>query len=90
MTKSIRKRLLRSAALAPLLASALALSGCSDDTFDTSTQIGPNPVLPAPQQYLFPPMHVASVVGWKNGEKPTVANLTASQISASRVSCHWC
>ncbi|TIV12658.1 MAG: sorbosone dehydrogenase family protein, partial [Mesorhizobium sp.] len=24
-------------------------------------------------QYLFPPMHLASVVGWKNDEKPAVA-----------------
>jgi glucose/arabinose dehydrogenase len=57
------------------LASAplLALAGCSDDTFDPQSQIGPNPNLPAPRQYLFPPMHLASVVGWKEGEKPTVA-----------------
>ena len=39
----------------------------------SKAQIGPNPVLPAIQQYLFPPMHLSSVVGWKNGEKPTVA-----------------
>ena len=25
------------------------------------------------QQYLFPPMHLAPVVGWKDGEKPIVA-----------------
>jgi len=37
------------------------------------TQIGPHPVLPAPQQYLFPPMHLASVVHWKGDETPTVA-----------------
>jgi glucose/arabinose dehydrogenase len=41
--------------------------------FDPASQIGPNPNLPEPQQYLLPPMHVASVVGWKNDEKPTVA-----------------
>jgi glucose/arabinose dehydrogenase len=29
--------------------------------------------LPDIEQYLFPPMHLSSVVGWKNGEKPTVA-----------------
>ena len=38
-----------------------------------TAQIGANPDLPEPQQYLFPPMHVASVVGWKKGETPTVA-----------------
>jgi glucose/arabinose dehydrogenase len=52
--------------LAPLAASA-------EEPFDIQSQIGPNPVLPDIQQYLFPPMHLASVVGWKNGEKPTVA-----------------
>jgi glucose/arabinose dehydrogenase len=44
------------------------------DSFDPTTQIGPNPVLPEPQQYLFPPMHLAKVVGWKQGEAPTVAS----------------
>ena len=33
----------------------------------------PIPMLPAPQQYLLPPMHLAKVVGWKDGETPTVA-----------------
>jgi glucose/arabinose dehydrogenase len=48
-----------------------ALSGTAT-AFDKSTQIGPNPVLPEPNAYLLPPMHVAKVVGWKNGETPTV------------------
>jgi glucose/arabinose dehydrogenase len=53
---------------------ASLLAGCSDDnSFDPSTQVGSNPNLPAPQQYLFPPIRVASVVGWKPGETPSVA-----------------
>lgn len=48
------------------------LAACNEDTFDAESQVGPNPVLPAPQQYLFPPMKLASVVGWKEGEKPSV------------------
>ena len=52
----------------------LALSGAGPDDFDVRTQIGPNPVLPAPQQYLLPPMHLATVVGWKSGETPTAAS----------------
>jgi glucose/arabinose dehydrogenase len=59
----------------PLLlacASALTLAGCGDDNFDVNSQIGPNPNLPEPQQYLFPPMKLASVVGWKPGETPKV------------------
>jgi glucose/arabinose dehydrogenase len=28
------------------------------------SQIGPNPTLPEPHQYLFPPMHLSSVTAW--------------------------
>ncbi|MER9054965.1 sorbosone dehydrogenase family protein [Mesorhizobium sp. M0213] len=52
---------------------AIALAACSGNDPDPSSQIGPNPNLPEPIQYFFPPMHLASVVGWKNDEKPTVA-----------------
>ena len=52
----------------------LTLGAAAPDDFDIKTQIGPNPVLPEPQQYLFPPMHLASAVGWKDGETPTVAS----------------
>src|ERR1700719_137706 len=44
--------------------SALMLSGCNKAAPDPTTQVGENPDLPALQQYLIPPMHVASVVGW--------------------------
>ena len=65
----------------PFLAAAavLALAGCNDGghRFDRRTQIGANPVLPAPQQYLIPPIHVAKVVGWGANEAPTApAGLT--------------
>jgi glucose/arabinose dehydrogenase len=52
---------------------ALALAAQAADSFDPMSQVGPNPVLPEPRQYLFPPMHLAKVVGWKQGEKPTAA-----------------
>jgi glucose/arabinose dehydrogenase len=55
-------------------AAALALSGCGEEPFDTTTQIGPNPKLPPIQEYLLPPMHIASVVGWGKGETPKVAD----------------
>ncbi len=54
-------------------ASTLAVAAYGADSFDPMSQVGPNPVLPEPQQYLFPPMHLAKVVGWKQGEAPTVA-----------------
>ena len=50
-----------------------ALAGCNDGSGDPKAQIGANPNLPEPQQYLLPPMHIAHVVGWKKGETPTVA-----------------
>jgi glucose/arabinose dehydrogenase len=55
-------------------AGIIALTGAGPDNFDVRTQIGPNPVLPEPQQFLLPPMHLASVVGWKSGETPEVAS----------------
>ncbi len=59
--------------LALVGAAVVALTGAATaDDFDVKTQIGPNPVLPEPQQYLIPPMHLAKVVGWKDGETPTV------------------
>jgi glucose/arabinose dehydrogenase len=60
-------RLLAAAGLA-----ALALGGCSKEIIDPSRQIGSNPYLPAPEQFLLPPMGIANIVGWKDGEMPTV------------------
>jgi glucose/arabinose dehydrogenase len=50
---------------------ALSLAGCDDEAFDARTQIGATPVLPAPQQYLLPPMKVAKVAPWGK-DTPTV------------------
>lgn len=63
--------------------SALTLAAAAPDDFDIKTQIGPNPVLPAPQQYLVPPMHLAKVIGWSSGETPTVpAGLKVTAIAS--------
>jgi glucose/arabinose dehydrogenase len=51
---------------------ALTLAAC-DDSADPQNQVGANPQLPEQNQYLFPPMHLAKVVGWKEGETPKVA-----------------
>lgn len=69
MTAKISNR----AGLLLACASALTLGACGDDGFDVKSQIGPNPNLPDPQQYLFPPMKLAAIAGWKSGEKPDVA-----------------
>lgn len=64
-------RLIALAALTGL--AGLAACGNADKEIDPQRQYGPNPVLPAPRQYLFPPFNVTSIVGWKNGAMPTVA-----------------
>jgi len=52
--------------------SALALAGCNDNgVADPSTQIGSNPNLPEPRQYLLPPMRIATTEPWGNNT-PTV------------------
>ena len=51
---------------------SLALAGCDDHAGDPKMQVGANPVLPALQQYLMPPMNIAKVIGWEKGETPTV------------------
>jgi glucose/arabinose dehydrogenase len=53
--------------------SLLALAACGDNQGgDPQNEVGENPQLPDQNQYLFPPMHLAKVVGWKEGETPTV------------------
>ncbi len=53
---------------------AIVLPACSDqnDNFDPLQQIGSDPVLPEPSTSLVPDLKVAEVVGWKDGETPTV------------------
>jgi glucose/arabinose dehydrogenase len=67
-TRYIPKRLALALALLP----AVALVACDDKSYDPMTQVGDNPNLPDQNQYLFPPMRLAKVVGWKEGETPTV------------------
>ncbi len=52
---------------------ALGLAACSDPPFDEQSQIGANPALPEPQQYLLPPIKVAAATGWAKGQTPRVA-----------------
>jgi glucose/arabinose dehydrogenase len=70
MKISLRKR---NACFAALSGAFVCLTGCKDGSGDPKAEIGANPSLPALQQYLFPPMHLARVVGWKQGEKPDAA-----------------
>ena len=50
----------------------LLIAGCTDDDFDVARQYGPDPVLPEPSLSLLPDLKVAEVVGWQDGQTPTV------------------
>ena len=49
-----------------------AFSGTDDTSADPSKQIGHDPALPGPHYYLLPPMRIAPVARWGQGEKPSV------------------
>jgi glucose/arabinose dehydrogenase len=56
-----------------LLAGAASLvAACGPQPIDAHRQVGPNPFLPPPHQYLMPPMRLPKVVKW-NGAAPAVA-----------------
>lgn len=57
-----------------LMCGSCVLTTCSDNEPNPTSEIGPGPKLPEQSQYLVPPMHVASVIGWKEGETPKVAD----------------
>jgi hypothetical protein len=54
------------AASLALVVAGLGLASCDDTGGDPKRQIGANPVLPAVQQYLLPPIRVARPVSWGN------------------------
>ena len=55
------------------LCAMLALAACgSGQKVDPSQQVGPHPYLPKPAEELVADVGVAKVVGWKQGEAPTV------------------
>jgi glucose/arabinose dehydrogenase len=55
-----------------LAVGCLMLASCSSEDFDLSSQYGSDPVLPAPSPGFLPDLKVAEVVGWGEGETPTV------------------
>ncbi|MGB3244582.1 MAG: PQQ-dependent sugar dehydrogenase [Sulfitobacter sp.] len=44
-----------------------------DGEFDLSSQIGPDPFLPEPEAALLPDTKIAEIIGWQDGETPSVA-----------------
>ncbi|HEY2247132.1 MAG TPA: sorbosone dehydrogenase family protein [Bradyrhizobium sp.] len=64
-------RATRAAASVAIAIAALSLASCDDTGGDPSKQIGANPVLPAVQQYLLPPIQIARPQPWGH-DKPKV------------------
>ena len=64
---------MRTTSLGPIaaLVSFAALTGCGSKSGDPALQYGPDPYLPAPHEYLLPPMSVPKAIGWHAGEVPT-------------------
>jgi len=62
------------------LSALLMVTACHPQIADPSSQYGANPQLPAPRQYLIPPMQVPPAAGWSKGETPAVS--PGLQISA--------
>jgi glucose/arabinose dehydrogenase len=60
----------------------LLLAACGPAPIDPHRQIGRDPYLPPIHQYLLPPMHVASIIGWRGG-RPTVPSDLKVQAFAS-------
>ena len=54
-----------------VFATGVGVAACDQTAGDPLTQIGANPRLPAPQEYLMPPMHVATKAPW-SGATPIV------------------
>jgi len=55
-----------------LISCTLTLAGCQDEGADPKRQIGANPALPESQEYLLPPMRVATTKPWGD-ETPKAA-----------------
>lgn len=55
-----------------VFAGLFTLAACDQKVAPPSTQYGSNPKLPAPHQYLMPPMRVPHAVGWPAGKTPVV------------------
>ena len=73
--------------LAAFCLSPKTLQAQSSDGFDTTAQIGPDPLLPDPNFVnLLPSVKVAEVVGWSAGQTPSVpAGLTITAFATDLV-----
>ena len=68
--------------LAVLGAASLGVAGCNQEAGDPHRQIGANPVLPAPQEYLLPPMHIAGHTPWGDTTPTVPAGLQVKALAS--------
>ena len=66
MTRLKNSRTATRLAAVVVAVAGVGLAGCDDTGGDPARQIGANPVLPAVQQYLVPPIRIARPVPWGN------------------------
>ncbi|CAI0906798.1 PQQ-dependent sugar dehydrogenase [Serratia entomophila] len=65
---------MKTSPMAIAIAVTLMLAGCDNKAaIDPERQIGPDPELPAAQNFLMPPMQVPKGVGWQADRMPKVA-----------------
>ena len=63
-------------------AAALLVAACDQEAGDPRTQIGANPRLPDPQQYLMPPMHIATHAPWGNDTPAVPAGMQVKALAS--------
>ena len=72
-----------SARLAVVGVAALGLAACDAQAAgDPGKQIGADPVLPAPQEYLLPPMHIAEHAPWGDDTPKVPAGLQVRALAS--------
>ena len=60
---------------------ALALAACGPSAIDPKRQVGPHPYLPDIHQYLLPPMHVVTNIGWGSAMPKAAAGLQVKALA---------
>ena len=72
----------RAIRLAIAATAALGLAACDEAGGDPKRQIGADPVLPAPNEYLMPPMHIAAHVAWGDATPTVPADLQVKALAS--------
>jgi glucose/arabinose dehydrogenase len=81
----------RPPAIISAVALGLLLTSCSKPKpLPVSAGIGPEPTLPEPHYFVFPPIQTASIVGWAKGQAPVAAQgLSVTAFAAGLEHPRW-